>query len=142
MLDNVEAYAAASSNIQNPRLASIWNLWYHFFIPEKDLELVREQSTKLLSYTESQEKWAQSPYSSIMFVSLQTVDQIRKIWTKYAVRRTREDRETYDNTRRAEIKALYDRTYGTGRSSMTFYAGPHWEAGLDTMNKNYQCFLM
>jgi hypothetical protein len=135
MLDNVEAYAAAASNIQNPRPAGIWNLWYHFFIPEKGLELVREQSTKLLSSTESQEKRAQSPYWSIMFVSLQTVDEIRKIWMKYAVRRTREDQETYDNTRRAEIKALYDRTYGTGGSSMTFYAGPHWEAELDTMNK-------
>jgi hypothetical protein len=139
MLDNVEAYATAPSNIQNPRLASIWNLWYHFFIPEKDLEFVREQSAKLLSYTESQENWAQSPYSSIRFVGLQTVDELRRLWTKYAVNRTK-DQERYDNSWRAEIKALYDRTYGTGGSSMTFYAGPHWEAGLDTMTKGLHIY--
>jgi hypothetical protein len=24
---------------------------------------------------------------------------------------------------------------------MTFYAGPHWEAGIDTMNKGFACVL-
>jgi hypothetical protein len=133
MLDNTGLYCSLPN--RNGDLAAIWNLCYHFFLSKQDLELVRKQSSKLLEYSETPEKWESSPYSVVKFVSLQTIDELRRIWTKYAEERTEPNQKRYDAFRRVEIKEVYHKTYGIGGSSMTFYAGPHWQKGLDTMNK-------
>jgi|SRR5271154_7080030 len=114
MLDNASLYDSASSDYTHPRLAGIWNLCYHFFIPQQDLDLIREQSSKLISCSETPATWAASPYSVIRFVSTQTVDELRNIWRRYAQSRSASSQETYDTSRRSEIQATYDRTYGTG----------------------------
>jgi len=133
ILDNADLYDASASH--NGKLASIWNIFYHFFISNEDLALVREQSSRLLSCSESTEKWEESPYSLIKFVSLQTIEEVRKIWTKYAEVKTAPNQQRYDTARRLEIKKVYDGTYGKGGTSTTLYAGTHWEKGLPTMNR-------
>lgn len=132
ILDNSSLYNEKESK----KLASIWNIFYHFFISKQDLALVREQSLKLLEYSETPEKWSASPYSTVNFMSHQTVAELRTIWTQYSEVRTDPKQRAYDKARRAEIKSKYEKTYGIGGKSYTFYAGPHWQDGIDTMNKS------
>ena len=42
MLDSAEAYNSDHSLYQDPRLAAVWNLCYHFFVPQQNLDLLRE----------------------------------------------------------------------------------------------------
>jgi hypothetical protein len=135
MIDNADTYGSARDKNHNQKLSAIWNLGYHFYVPQKDLDLLQEQAAKLLACSETPENWAESPYSVIKFVSLQTVEELRKIWMKYCMKRSISEQQKYEKAMRAEIKAVYDSKYATGGESMTFYAGPHWEKGLDTMNK-------
>jgi hypothetical protein len=115
-------------------LASIWNIWYHFSLPQHDLDLVREQASKLLSISESAEEWSKSPYAAIKFVSLHTLDEARKYWIRYADPKDSVAQVVYDASRRGEIQKVYDEMYAPGGESSTFYAGTHWAKGLDTMN--------
>lgn len=131
MIDNVALYAQEN----NEKLDFIWNICYHFYLPKQDLALVREQSTKLLNHSETPEKWASSPYSIVKFISQQTLEELRQIWKKYCQPRTDAKQKKYDNARRAEVRKKYDKLFAVGGKSMTFYAGPHWQDGLDTMNK-------
>lgn len=135
MIDFSESYAISNIEPQDSKLSTIWNLYYHFSISQNDLELVRKQSSKLLSFSESPEEWVKSPYNSIKFVSLQTMGTVRDIWMKYAVERSKSEQDRYNSTRRSEIKTTYNDRYGKKGMSYTFYAGPHWEDGLETMNK-------
>lgn len=68
------------------------------------------------------------------FVSRQTFAELREIWKKYAEVKTSIVQDFNDAARRAEIKKSYDKRYGTGGTSYTFYAGPHWQEGIGTMN--------
>ncbi|CZR55693.1 uncharacterized protein PAC_05581 [Phialocephala subalpina] len=143
MLDHADANSKNAPNDLDDQLAAIWNLWYHFCIPKTQLDLLQDQAQKLLSYTETPEAWINCPYSTtIKFVSLQTVDELRKIWTRYSVRRTPSDRAKIDKARRREIKAVYDERYAGSGKSFTFYAGPHWVRGIEIMNKGLRGYWL
>ncbi|TGO62692.1 hypothetical protein BOTNAR_0110g00040 [Botryotinia narcissicola] len=79
-------------------LGSFGNLMV--FIPKEDIKLLQDQSDKLLSYSKSPETWAESPYSSITFVSLQTLEGVRRIWENYAIQRSAEEQQEYEAPRR------------------------------------------
>ncbi len=67
-------------------ITAVWNIFYHFFIPQSSLDLLRRQATKLLQASESHDLWLTSPYGKFIgFVDKQTLDQLRHYWVRYAV---------------------------------------------------------
>jgi hypothetical protein len=135
MIDSAEFYNSDHSHYQDSRIAAVWNLCYHFYVPQHNLDLLREQASKLLSCSETPESWSESPYAAIKFVSLQTVDELRKFWLQYAEKRSTSDQTIYETSRRSDIKKMYDNIYGAGGESLSFSAGPHWHRGLGTANE-------
>jgi hypothetical protein len=135
MLDSTDIYNSDHCLYQNPRLAAIWNLCYHFFVPQQNIDLLRKQASKLLSCSETPESWAESAYTAIKFTSLQTMNELRKIWQQYTEERGTAIQASYEASRRLDIKRIYDEIYGAGGESLSFSAGPHWERGLNTANE-------
>jgi hypothetical protein len=135
MLDSAEVYHSDHCLYQDSRLAAIWNLCYHFFVPQQNLDLLREQASKLLSCSKTPENWSESPYAAIKFVSLQTVSELRRIWQQYTEERSSASQANYESARRLDIKTMYDEIYGVSGESLSFSAGPHWHRGLDTANE-------
>lgn len=57
---------------------------YDVFIDEKDLALIRKQTTKLLSLSETMESWTTSAYGDILrIVNTRTLQAIRKCWENH-----------------------------------------------------------
>jgi hypothetical protein len=64
---------------------SIWNIFYHLYIPDTDTSLLRAQADKLLLLSDSISNWRCSVYGkTIRFLDQHTLHCLRKIWAKYA----------------------------------------------------------
>ncbi|KAI9650521.1 hypothetical protein NHQ30_000537 [Ciborinia camelliae] len=150
IIDNATSYASQSPD-DKARIGAIWNLFYHFFIPKEDTNLLRNQSAKLLSFSETLEKWAESPYSSVSFLSLQTLEEVRKIWNQYSIERSTQEQESYEAPRRADISKIFKRYIKNSEICSSYTAGVHisegwrqafntirayWTSGVVAGNKN------
>ncbi|CAE6485882.1 unnamed protein product, partial [Rhizoctonia solani] len=63
----------------------IWNIYYHFKIDESTSVLLTTHTRKLADASVSMDTWSQSPYYSfIKFVDQNTLEEVHKLWTKYA----------------------------------------------------------
>ncbi|KAI4100501.1 MAG: hypothetical protein L6R37_005452 [Teloschistes peruensis] len=63
---------------------SCWDLFYHMLISESDLQLLREHAEKLMTASESLEKWIASPYGQyVRYVNKDTLTELRNYWTQY-----------------------------------------------------------
>ncbi|CAE6500622.1 unnamed protein product [Rhizoctonia solani] len=63
----------------------IWNIYYHFRIDESTSTLLTTHSRKLADASVSLDTWAQSPYYAfIKIVDQNTLDEVHKLWSKYA----------------------------------------------------------
>ncbi|CAE6499524.1 unnamed protein product [Rhizoctonia solani] len=63
----------------------IWNIYYHFKIDEPTSKLLTTHARKLADASVSMDTWSQSPYYSfIKFVDQNTLEEVHKLWTKYA----------------------------------------------------------
>ncbi|KAF7958797.1 hypothetical protein EAE96_002330 [Botrytis aclada] len=131
IIDNAASYGSQSPHDKR-KIGAIWNLFYHFQIPQEDLKLLQEQSEKLLSFSKSPETWADSPYSCITFVSLQTLEGVRKIWEKYAVQRSAEEQKKYEAPRRQTLSEIRQEYFYNGGACVTYSAGVHWFAGVNS----------
>ncbi|KAF7938118.1 hypothetical protein EAE99_001790 [Botrytis elliptica] len=131
IIDNAASYESQSPH-DRTRIGAIWNLFYHYQIPKEDLKLLQDQSEKLLSYSKSPETWAESPYSSITFVSLQTLEGVRKIWEKYAIQRSAEEQQEYEAPRRHTLSEIRQNFSRGGGGCVTYSAGVHWFAGFNS----------
>ncbi|KAM0138147.1 hypothetical protein ACHAO1_003615 [Botrytis cinerea] len=130
VVDNAASYGSQSPH-DRTRVGAVWNLFYHFQIPKEDLKLLQDQSEKLLSLSQSLEAWAESPYSSITFVSLQTLEEVRKIWEKYAIQRSAQEQQKYEASRWDTILGIRRKFSNNGGACVTFSAGVHWFAGAN-----------
>ncbi|ESZ98325.1 hypothetical protein SBOR_1318 [Sclerotinia borealis F-4128] len=130
VVDNATSYDSQSSH-DKTRIRAIWNLFYHFLISKEDAKLLRDQSEKLLSFSESTEMWIASPYSFVSFVSLQTLDEVRKIWERYAIQRSTKEQQRYEAPRRQEISNNCKTYFRDGGACVTYTAGVHWCAGAN-----------
>ncbi|TGO64199.1 hypothetical protein BCON_0008g00460 [Botryotinia convoluta] len=110
------------------------SILYSLFCEDKpgDLKLLQDQSGKPLSFSKSPETWAESPYSSITFVSLQTLEGVRKIWEKYAIQRSTEEQQKYEAPRRHTLSEIRQKFSHSGGACVTYSAGVHWFAGLNS----------
>ncbi|KAI9889595.1 MAG: hypothetical protein M1814_005102 [Vezdaea aestivalis] len=65
--------------------SDIWNLFYHFFVPQRSLSLLREQVELLLDTSRSFEAWMESHFSKFIgFVDKDSLVHIRKYWDLYS----------------------------------------------------------
>ncbi|KAF7949712.1 uncharacterized protein EAE97_003221 [Botrytis byssoidea] len=131
IIDNAASYGSQSAH-DRTRIGAIWNLLYHYQIPKEDLKLLQDQSDKLLSYSKSPETWAESPYSSITFVSLQTLEGVRKIWEKYAIQRSAEEQQEYEAPRRHTLSEIRQKFSQGEGACVTYSVGVHWFAGFNS----------
>lgn len=130
IVDNAASYGSQSPH-DRTKIGAIWNLFYHFQIPEENKKLLQDQSEKLLSLSKSPESWGASPYSSISFVSLQTLEEVRKIWEKYAIQRSAQEQQIYEAPRRETISEILKKYFNGGGACVTCSAGVHWLAGAN-----------
>ncbi|KAA8576412.1 hypothetical protein EYC84_006538 [Monilinia fructicola] len=129
IIDNTASYGSQSPD-DKAKVGSIWNLFYHFLVPQDVFRLAIDQSTKLLSLSETPEKWAESPYSRIYFLSLETLEEIRKVWEKYAIQRSKTDQQKYEAPMRWEISKIYREIFQEDDGGCrTYSAGIHWLKG-------------
>lgn len=105
IIDNAASYGSQSLH-DKTKIAAIWNLFYHFQISKEHVQLLQKQSEKLPSFSETPEMWIKSPYSCLSFVSLQTLQNVRKIWEQYAVQRTMQEPQIYETPIRQEISMI------------------------------------
>ena len=116
----------------------VWNLFYHMFIPQSSLDVLRKQATKLLEASKSYDSWLSSPYGKfINFIDRHTLLQLRQYWVQYTL--------VQDNDQ-IEIRArtAIAKTIQKMGPSITLHglrsAGPIWVKAMDTMAHAYKSF--
>ena len=121
-----------------PDARDIWNLFYHLFVPESAIVILREHATCLLRASESLEQWDSSPFGRFFgFLSKHSLEQIRKFWISYS---TIHDRDQFEKRARSVIGK---RSLEIGDSRMIHgvrAAGPFWTAAIETMADAYRAY--
>ncbi|KAI1505698.1 hypothetical protein F5X99DRAFT_428791 [Biscogniauxia marginata] len=63
---------------------SMWNIYYHLYLDDKSLDLLRLQAKKLYEASETMDTWQQSRYGSqFKICDSATLAEIRKMWKLY-----------------------------------------------------------
>jgi hypothetical protein len=77
---------------------AIWNIYYHWYLDTKSLELLQIQSKKLSALAVSIQSWHGSKYGGILrFCDYGTLTGIRELWSSYSISDSTEDEEVaYD----------------------------------------------
>ncbi|CAG8905060.1 unnamed protein product [Penicillium nalgiovense] len=71
--------------VDNASSASIWKIFYHFFVTNADIAILKSQTDKLLSNSETPEIWSCSKYGGfIKFLSQDTLFRLRAFWKQYS----------------------------------------------------------
>ena len=67
---------------------SLWNIYYHMYIDQQALDLLRSQSKTLYEASSTMETWEQSEYGRCLsFCDSATLADVRKMWAFYSVER-------------------------------------------------------
>ena len=114
----------------------VWNIFYHLFVPDRALAILREHSGCLLRHSESLETWNSSPFgSSIGFLGKDSLDTIRKFWASYSTE--------HDQFEKRARSAIGKRSQEIGDSKAlqgVRAAGPFWTDAVETMAHAYREF--
>ena len=63
----------------------LWNIFYHLFVPDKELALLQDHASSLVQYSESIDTWSSSSYGkAIKFLNWNTLFEVRRFWSLYA----------------------------------------------------------
>lgn len=111
-------------------IAATWNILYHLYIRDCDVELIRIQTRKLLRKSETGEAWLTSRYGVIInFLSEDTREQLRYFWTRYLEVSELGDNglKSFEKPHRDAITATLG-DLGEGPFVLNGFrgAGPHW----------------
>ncbi|KAF5868777.1 putative mynd finger family protein [Botrytis fragariae] len=106
--------------IDNEPYASIWNIFYHFYITNTDNAVLQKQICKLLQQSANLEVWSSSNYgASICFMNQDTLDQVREMWSQYLevanLRSDSKERDHFETKFKAEVKSTMREQYVTKR---------------------------
>ena len=115
-----------------------WNIFYHLFIPDRALHLLREHARCLLHASESLETWSSSPFGSFVgFLSKDSLDRIRKFWVSYSAEH---DHDQFEKRARSAIgKRSQDNSNFTAIHGVRA-AGPLYLDAVNTMAHAYREF--
>ena len=84
---------------------SIWNLFYHFRVDESSLDLLRSQTSKLLSVSTSLESWHESQYGKrVRLCDRVSLDRVREMWRFYETKREGDDLRSYKKKVESSMK--------------------------------------
>ncbi|KAI0503106.1 hypothetical protein F5B22DRAFT_662609 [Xylaria bambusicola] len=65
---------------------SLWNIYYHMYLDQRDLDLLRSQSKMLYELSTTMETWQQGKYGRCLsFCDCATLADVRKMWAFYSV---------------------------------------------------------
>jgi hypothetical protein len=66
-------------------LAQLWNVYYHFYLDETDLQLLDAQARKLVGLSQTLQDWHASTYgATVRFGDESTLALTRRVWAEYA----------------------------------------------------------
>ena len=115
-----------------------WNIFYHLFVPDRALAILREHARCLLSASESLETWNSSPFGNFIgFLSKDSLDSIRKFWVSYF---TEHDQDQFEKRARSVIGKRSQETSTFTTMHGLRAAGPLWIDAVSTMAHAYREF--
>ncbi|KAI9774114.1 MAG: hypothetical protein M1840_005207 [Geoglossum simile] len=122
---------------------TLWNTFYHFYIPERELHLLLRHSAKLVQASESIDTWLSSPYGSLIrFLNHGTLLQMRKYWSLYAETREYSDAQTKEFELR--VRSAISKMYELRKSAWTAHgrrsAGVMHDVASLTMDQAFKGF--
>ncbi|KAI9835783.1 MAG: hypothetical protein M1837_003667 [Sclerophora amabilis] len=118
--------------------AAIWNIFYHFYIPQDDLRLLQSQAKKLLEASESSHTWFSSSYGKfIQMMNEDTLLQMREFWTIYAGPTKLADGQTQDRELRVRAAIVTLHKEKIGNNAVVHHGlrsvGVHWAKATQAM---------
>ncbi|MCJ1410466.1 hypothetical protein MMC19_004551 [Ptychographa xylographoides] len=123
--------------------SSIWNLFYHFFVPATTSLLIHSQSQKLYAMSETLVTWKSGTYGKhLHFVNDSTRQDVRRFWKQYAdmSKTPLSATDAKDRTIRCAIRQMYQEKIGVMAFGSGENTGPfeHQALGCDGQAmKNY-----
>ena len=107
-----------------------WNIFYHLLLDQESLNLLQQQSKKLIEISVDEPTWRDSEYgATLRMVSTDTLEQLRAFWTKYADTGdyTEEQMKAYEGSYKEGWERIRRNYVGTTRvTSGCRTAGPLW----------------
>lgn len=71
-------------NADDHDVETVWNLYYHFYLDEKSLRLLRIQAKKLHDFAASMQTWHSSQYGKqFRICDTGTLVKVRQMWNFY-----------------------------------------------------------
>ncbi|PQE12840.1 MYND finger family protein [Rutstroemia sp. NJR-2017a BBW] len=131
--------------IDNASDASTWNLFYHLYVTDTDLELLKSQTEKLLEVSKSFDTWSSSSYGKTLhFLSVDTLEQIRNVWTQYYEKATlgAEGKKQWEAKYTRGIQAIFDQYLIQDKGGVMMHGvrstGPHWISAVKVLSSCFQ----
>jgi hypothetical protein len=83
----------------------IWNVFYHFRVDEASLDLLRLQTTKLISVSTSLKSWKESKYGQyVKLCDRVSLEMVRDMWRFYGAKREGDDLRSYKTKVESSMK--------------------------------------
>lgn len=125
------------------QMQTIWNIFYHLYIPATDLGILQDHAEKLLDASESISAWMSSPYSKFAhFLSESTLTKVRKCWLQYAETKnlTTAQKVSFEQSARTAIINTFRKRTGRSRKALHGMrsAGAHFANALETMPSAFE----
>ncbi|EED11905.1 conserved hypothetical protein [Talaromyces stipitatus ATCC 10500] len=129
----------------NASEAAIWNIFYHFYVTNADIALIKSQASKLLVCSETPETWFSSKYGAfISFMSEDTLCRLRQFWHQYSemANLSARQRNSFEEKTREAIKSTYMKNIGD--NVLTTHglrsAAVHWARAMPVLSSCFQKF--
>ncbi|KAI1427716.1 hypothetical protein F5Y12DRAFT_783137 [Xylaria sp. FL1777] len=121
---------------QNENL--LWDIYYHMYLDEKALDLLRSQAQKLYDLSASSSKWQRSQYgSSLRYCDYATLLSVRNIWSFYCTANTKPDlKRLFESALERAKSRRSNLDYLTGFRSAVPVQGQATK-DLDTLHRHY-----
>lgn len=95
---NILLYTLLIDDVDHAKLDQIWNVYYHWKLDDKSLNLLEDQVEKLLSLSTTASKWRASAYGMVIrFCDGRTLTKIRKFWNGCSSRGLTVAQKSYRN---------------------------------------------
>lgn len=114
---NILLFSMALEDTDGTNQQMIWNIYYHFYLDKKSLQLLNNHARKLVSMSNSLSEWHGTTYGRILrFCDLSTFTRVRALWRVYSMQEsgTRE---------RAAFVALLETNIQHAKDVKDYYVG-------------------
>lgn len=124
-------------------METIWNIFYHTFIPDHDIRKLQDHAADLVAASESTSTWTDSRYAKyITFLSQITLRELRKFWQQYTAtgKLSAEERSAFDQGMRNSIDRASKTSIGSDHvpTNGIRCAGAHYENACEAVRLSLQ----